>query len=159
MRGQDDNPKHERGIIKMLIESQEKPFINKIQKEKVTHSDRLETLPRLFGGQFLEVEFSIYSWMKHLSKDYNGGYWDFFKLSNGGFYMAPNTDQKFDIVCAGNFFKGELSADAAGIVACLFTFSDLSFRWQNDTVIEIYHLLKDFSMEHEEATLIYRAID
>ncbi len=143
----------------MVIEAQENSLINKIQRVKVADNDRLETLPKLFGSQFLQVEFYIYTWMRYLSKEYNGGYWDFFNLSNGGFYMAPNTDKTFHVFCSGNFFKGEFSSDAAGIVACLFAFSDLSFRWQNNTVIENYHLLKDFAMEHEEAALIYRAID
>ncbi len=51
-----------------------------------------------------------------LSSDYHGGYWEFYKLSNGGFYMAQDTGRKFQVFCE-NGFAGELSADALGITA------------------------------------------
>jgi len=31
----------------------------------------------------------VYLWMKKLCDEYNGGYWTYYKLSNGGYYMAP----------------------------------------------------------------------
>ena len=51
--------------------------------------ERLEALPRHFGPLMMIFEDSVYQFMRHLCSEYNGAYWQFFELSNGGFYMAP----------------------------------------------------------------------
>ncbi|MGR8998212.1 MAG: antirestriction protein [Gammaproteobacteria bacterium] len=68
----------------------------------------------------------MYSITVNIADDYNGSYWEFYELSNGGFYMAPRSDSKFNVSCE-NGFEGQLSADALGIVACLYAHSNLSF--------------------------------
>ena len=80
-------------------------------------------------------------------------------LSNGGFYMAPCDEKRFKIDVSGNYFSGELSADAAGIVASLFAQCDLANRYGDDKLINQYHWLRDFALEHAESDLIMRAID
>jgi hypothetical protein len=52
-----------------------------------------------------------------------------------------------------------MSADAAGITACLFALSHLSFQTKNEKIAEHYHLLRDFALEHAEASIILAAID
>ena len=52
-----------------------------------------------------------------------------------------------------------LSADAAGIVASLFAVGQLANQTGDDHVIELYHLLRDYAFEHQEAGNILRAID
>ena len=42
-----------------------------------------------FGEVAPMVEHNVFSWMNFLSKDYDGGMWDYHELSNGGFYMTP----------------------------------------------------------------------
>jgi Antirestriction protein len=37
----------------------------------------------------LTVERTVYDVLNELAPDYCGGYWHFYALSNGGFYMAP----------------------------------------------------------------------
>ena len=61
-----------------------------------------------------------------LSEDYGGGYWLFYTLDNGGFYMAPDSDGKFQVI-SPNGWEGFMSADAFGITVCLFAYSNLSF--------------------------------
>ncbi|MCB1841848.1 MAG: antirestriction protein [Halioglobus sp.] len=61
-----------------------------------------------------------------MAEAYTGGYWHFYVLSNGGFYMAPEGDSVFKVSC-DNYFTGKLSADALGITACLYTYSHISF--------------------------------
>ena len=61
-----------------------------------------------------------------MAQEYTGGYWDFWTLSNSGFYMAPAEDTIFHVKCQ-NMYEGDLSADALGIVACLYAYSNLSF--------------------------------
>jgi hypothetical protein len=59
----------------------------------------------------------------------------------------------------GNYYQGEMSADAAGITASLFSINELANRTSDDSLINAYHLLLDFAREHEEAQEILSAID
>src|SRR5438105_14874957 len=105
---------------------------------------RLSTLPRFFGAKLTQAELLVYRWMDALCEAYSGGYWQFYALSNGGFYMAPSRTQRMRLAVGGNAFDGEMSARAAGIVACLFAFGELA---QDETggerFIGLYHLLRD----------------
>ena len=68
----------------------------------------------------------VYAWLDRLSADYNGGQWDFFELSNGGFYMAPVMPGPLRIDVHGNYYSGTVSADAAGVIATLFALGQLA---------------------------------
>jgi hypothetical protein len=52
-----------------------------------------------------------------------------------------------------------MTADAAGITACLFAFSHLSFQTRDDVIARHYYQLLDFALEHAEAAGILAAID
>jgi hypothetical protein len=53
-----------------------------------------------------------------------------------------------------------MSTDAAGLTACLFALSDLSFQYPDDARISShFHKLRDFALSHEEAGQILQAID
>jgi hypothetical protein len=57
-------------------------------------------------------------------------------------------------------YKGQMSADAAGIMVCLFTFSLLSFEYPREAVFSRHFFwLRDFALGHPEATQIFAAID
>ena len=130
----------------------------KIVAAQVPDAERMNTLPRHFGRYLLAVEDAVYSWLRELSEDYSGGYWHFYELSNEGFYMAPESES-LRIRVAGNGFEGVMSADAAGITACLFALSHLSFRIPNDTFSHHYHKLREFAAEHPEAAAIGAATE
>jgi hypothetical protein len=104
-------------------------------------------------------EALVFGWLDRLCIDYNGCMWDFYSLSNGGFYMAPINEKPFTIDVPTNGFSGEMSADAAGIVASLFALCDLANRVGEDKMINQYHWLRDFAIEHAESRLIMGAID
>lgn len=130
----------------------------------VAEGDRLSFLPTFFGQHLMmRGETLVFNWLDRLSEDYNGGYWHFYRLSNGGFYLAPDSDKSMRISVEGNGFDGEMSADAAGIVATFFALSQLTGAVQGteagDTLIDRYFFLSDFAAEHVEAGLIFRAID
>jgi Antirestriction protein len=120
---------------------------------------RFQFLPTHFGQHMILGEALVYGWLDRISNDYTGGPWEFFSLSNGGFYMAPVTDKPFKIEVATNYFSGEMSADAAGVVATLFALCDLANRFGEARLIDRYHWLRDFAIEHAEASLIMGAID
>ncbi len=131
----------------------------KIEAREVANDERLQTLPRHFGRHMLTVEYAVYAFMRRLVNQYSGGCWAFFELSNGGFYMAPECATELSICVDGNGFEGTMSADAAGITACLFALSHLSFQIADDSIAEHFHRLRDFALEHAEASVILAAID
>ena len=101
---------------------------NIITRQLVAEHQRTHATADLFGVYFpLQLEPFIFSMASRLSEDYGGGYWDFYRLSgNNGFYMAPDSDGKFQVI-SENGWEGFMSADAFGITVCLFAYSNLSF--------------------------------
>ena len=98
-----------------------------VTRQLVPDKHRLAVTEKLFGIHFpLRLEPVIYTITDRMAADYHGGYWDFYTLSNGGFYMAPKSEDIFTVSCT-NCFHGELSGDALGITACLYAYSHLSF--------------------------------
>src|SRR5271163_1477633 len=131
----------------------------KIEAREIPNDERLQALPRHFGRHMLRVEYAVYAFMRKLSSQYTGGYWNYLELSNGGFYMAPSHETPFNICVDTNGFEGQMGADAAGITVCLFTLSHLSFQIQHESVASHFHWLRDFALEHTEASAILAAID
>ena len=135
------------------------PFIT---CQQVIDSQRIKHTAELFGIHFpLNIEPAIYSVTSNIAAEYDGGYWEFYSLSNGGFYMAPSEDSLYQVSC-DNGYEGKLSADALGITACLYTYSHLSFS-SNTVFAEMcanhYHWLRAYMLEHKEASDILSAID
>ena len=88
---------------------------------RVPVNRRMQFLPRFLGHDMRAGEALVYDWMQALAPDYGGGYWEFYELSNGGFYMAPELGcETIRIRCPGNFYDATMSPDAAGIVATLY---------------------------------------
>jgi len=130
----------------------------------VAEGDRLDFLPAFFGPRLMmRGEALVFGWLDALSEDYNGGFWNFYTLTNGGFYMAPAGDKRMRLEVDGNGFSGEMSADAAGIVATLFALGQLAAEAEGtdagDVLIDRYHFLRDFAKTHAEAGVIFAAID
>lgn len=116
---------------------------------------------RLFGISYvLKLEPTVFQFAEHLAVGYHGGYWQFYALSNGGFYMAPRTDTIY-AVSSLNGFDGEMTADALGLTACLYAYSNLSFGDGGfpEFCADQYHLLREYMFGHAEVRSILRAID
>lgn len=123
---------------------------------------RITHTAKLFGIHFpMQLEPFVYSMADSLCEEYQGGYWNFLVLSNDCFLMCPHSDVPFKVSCDSNGFEGELSAEAFGIVCCLYAYSHLSFGEGEfaQTCAEHYHLLREYMLEHPEAGQILRAID
>jgi hypothetical protein len=59
-----------------------------------------------------------------------------------------------------NGYEGVLSANAAGLTVCLFTYSHLSFHdARDDLFAEHFRRLREFALQHAEAVQIFAAID
>jgi hypothetical protein len=131
---------------------------------RVAAHRRMAFTPKYFGKhRMLHGEGFAYQWMRRLCRPYQGAYWHFYELSNGGFYMAPDLSGPLRIEVPGNGYRGDLSADATGIVVTLFALSQLMdcTHGQDDceTFIERFHRLRDFAAQHAEADAILAAID
>lgn len=133
-----------------------------ITRNLVSNNQRIKHTADLFGIRFpLNLEPAIYSVAGNIAAEYDGAYWEFYRLSNGAFYMAPSSGTTYSVSC-DNGYEGKLSADALGITACLYAYSHLSFS-SNVAFAEIcanhYHWLRAFMLEHAEASGILSAID
>jgi len=139
---------------------------NNVSSHLVPEADRLAFVDKLFGIHLpMRLEPTVFDMAGRLAPEYYGGYWQFYALSNGGFYMAPRADTIFEVSCE-NGFEGKLSADALGIAACLYAYSHLSFGdgLTNTgefagTCADQYHLLREHMFRHPECRGILGAID
>ena len=133
-----------------------------IYRELLSNRMRNELPAKLFGAAAFpfKVEPAIFNMARVLAAQYEGGLWDMYQLSNGAWYMSPSSETAYT-VSSMNGFSGVLSADALGITSCLFVFSHLSFGGDAlaDTCAEQFHLLRDFAIDHADASLILAAID
>jgi len=125
----------------------------------VPDEDRMTFLPKHFGHRLmLTGELTIYAWLRRLSEDYQGGYWHYYEVADT-FYLAPAGYDQLRIVWQMNWCDRTMSADAAGIVATLYTLCELCEQTQGRHLIDKYHALRDFASEHAEASAIFAAID
>lgn len=130
----------------------------------VADNQRLDFLPAFFGpGSMMVEEFLVYAWMRRLSNCYSGGCWHYYTLSNGGHYMAPEMGGRLTLLVDGNGYEGSMSADAAGIVVCMFVLGQLMHQVNEgaaqDHLVEQYHALREFAVSHPECDAICCAID
>ena len=130
-------------------------------RQRVADDQRCIVTADRFGVHLpLQLEPTIFALAANLSSDYVGGYWDFYTLASGGFYMAPDSEGRFQVI-SPNGWEGFMSPDAFGIAVCLFAYSNLSFGSGQfaETCAEQYHLLRVYMMDHAEAGAILAAID
>lgn len=136
---------------------------NRITTTLVADENRVAFWPQHFGGipQWMMLEPRIFAWMDRLCADYNGGVWLFYTLSNGGAFMAPepDSDEKWTLFNCMNGNRTELSAEAAGIAACLMEYSHHAMRTECDAMTEHYYRLRDFALSHAECSAIMHIID
>lgn len=133
-----------------------------ITRKLIDTAERTSVIADLFGSAFaLQIEPFIFHIASTQAQSYSGGYWDFYGLSNGGFYMALDADERYQVSCP-NYYRGEMSGDALGIAACLCAYSHLSFSNElpfAKNCARHFFLLRDYAGEHSEAVAIFGAID
>ena len=129
----------------------------------VTDEQRIGFWPQHFGTipQWIALEPRIFAWMNRFCDDYSGGIWQFYTLSNGGAFMAPDTDsnETWSLLNNMNGNGVEMSAEAAGIAVCLIEYSHHACRTECDAMTEHYYRLREYALRHPEAHAILRIID
>ncbi|WP_179400666.1 antirestriction protein [Burkholderia guangdongensis] len=140
---------------------------NEITVTAVPEQERMKFMPYLFTAKcFILSEQTLFRTARKISKEYNGGHWEFAKLSNGSGFAYPESPEKFSVYVDGNGFEGELGREAFGIVCTLFALSGAcayafmkEMTAANETLHDHYHQLRDYVAQHTEAKQIFRAID
>ncbi|CAM4500691.1 MAG: Antirestriction protein KlcA [Legionella sp.] len=132
---------------------------NKIVAIQVKENKRIDFLPGHIGNHFLRFENAVYYFTKKFCLEYNGGSWDFLNLSNGGFYIKPNSDERFSLFVESNHYEGTVTSDALGIITSLFSLNQIVFHDNSEILIDKYYFLRDFALEHKERESILSAID
>ncbi len=126
---------------------------------------RIGFWPQHFGSipQWMTLEPHIFAWMDLFCADYCGGIWQFYTLSNGGAFIAPEPDgddvEKWTLFNPMNGNDVEMSAEAAGIAACLMAYSHHAMRTECDAMTEHYYRLRDYALNHAECSAIMHIID
>ncbi|HDI5842533.1 TPA: antirestriction protein, partial [Escherichia coli] len=94
---------------------------------------------------------------------YCGGIWNLYTLNNGGAFMAPELDDDDDetwvLFSAMNGNRAEMSPEAAGIAACLMTYSHHACRTECYAMTVHYYRLRDYALQHPECNAIMCIID
>lgn len=119
----------------------------------IAEKDRLNLLSDFFGYQLMiRGESLVYAHMGRLALAYNGGSWDFYTLSNGGFYMAPKAES-FEVT--NELTTVTLSGDAAGVAATMLAIDQLLSSGAGcDKLRSSYQALRDYASSHAQASLI-----
>ena len=78
-------------------------------------AQRLTFLPDLFGGDFMTSEASVYAYAQRYCPEYQGGFWQFYRLPEGGGYMAPDVES-LTLCNPDNWFEQTVSGEVAGII-------------------------------------------
>lgn len=124
---------------------------------------RISFWPQHFGTipQWITLEPRIFAWMNRVCADYSGGIWQFYTLSNGGAFIAPDADRNETWSLFNNLNGNgvEMSAEAAGIAVCLIEYSHHACRTECDAMTAHYYRLRDYALQHPEAHAFLRIID
>jgi Antirestriction protein len=138
-----------------------------ITASAVPENHRMAFLPHMFGARrMIPGETMLYHFAGKLSPDYKGGFWNFYRLSEGGYFAAPAAPARLLISVPGNGFEREVSAEAAGVIISLFALGAMADRAADrgdeggtDLMTGRYHQLLNFARSHAERAAIMAAID
>lgn len=135
--------------------------IGMITATVVSDRQRMKFWHRHFGqvSRWILIEPQVFSWLDRLCDDYQGDYWDFRTLSNGGAYLIPSTDQVYTLFNALNGNGATMSREAAGITACLMTYSHHGCRTESEAMTDHFYRLRAYALQHPESNAIFSLID
>ncbi|HFV9291762.1 TPA: antirestriction protein [Serratia fonticola] len=107
------------------------------------------------------LETRVFNWMDRLCADYHGGSWDFYTLSNGGAFIAPEADddKPWALFNTLNGNGAEMRAEAAGITACLMAYSHHACRTESEAMTDHFYRLREYALHHPDSRAIFALID
>ncbi|EBE3720193.1 antirestriction protein [Salmonella enterica] len=131
----------------------------------VEESDRLSFLPYLFGDDFMLAELQVCALARKMITGYEGGFWHFIRLPDGGGYLMPDCGP-VHLVNSENWFDRTVSADAAGIILTSLAINRRLWTHHECGNAALTHLFQTRDAQlwshiefHPECNAIYAALD
>lgn len=128
-------------------------------------AQRLTFLPDVFGGDFMLSEVSVYAYASRYCPDYAGGFWHFYRLPDGGGFMAPDVES-LTLCNKENWFEQTVSGEVAGIIITALVLNHRSWHHSHHDREELsrhfcrrYEQLMAFADSHPDSATIWRALD
>ena len=137
--------------------------ITPIHKFECPMHQRMGFLPKYLGRAHVQFQSHVYVFAHQLIKGYDGGYWEFYHLTNGGFLMEWDNSNNITIN-SPNGSCAEVDTETASIVLNLMVLSELSFSLLVDAdtldkVVHCFHALREFALNHPNSATILKLID
>ncbi|ECO1514511.1 DUF1472 domain-containing protein [Salmonella enterica subsp. arizonae] len=131
----------------------------------IEESDRLSFLPYLFGDDFMLAELQVCALARKMITGYEGGFWHFIRLPDGGGYLMPDCGP-VHLVNSENWFDRTVSADAAGIILTSLAINRRLWTHHECGNAALTHLFQTRDAQlwshiefHPECNAIYAALD
>lgn len=109
--------------------------------------------------RWFTLESRVFNGLARLCQDYSGGGWQFYTLSNGGAFMAPDSDERWSLRNTLNGNDATLSSEAAGLTVCLLAWSHHACQTEHPRMTAHYYQLRDYALTHPECRGIMAIID
>lgn len=130
----------------------------------VHENDRSAFFPKHFGKMLMKAEQFMYTFSdKHLY-GYDGGFWDYYELPNGGFFVRFNFEGTMRFSYPENYTECNVNAEEYGIIVTMFLISN-AFTWPdrskiNELIDSRYAIMGYVDiMKPESRRKIFSAID
>lgn len=91
-----------------------------VEKTLVAETDKINAIPAFLHPYFIEIEARTCDFLRTHSDEYTGGSWNYYTLSNGGFFMAPCSHKFYTVSIPANYFDAKVDAEAAGLISFLY---------------------------------------
>lgn len=115
----------------------------------IAQEDRFAFLTKHLGDFGVAVEYFTHQVLREMAPTYGGGYWEYYVLSNGGYFIAPVAPQSgadlIRLTISEVDFDQDVSYQAAGIIATAFGINrSIGVSANTDSINnEDYPLLRD----------------
>lgn len=132
-------------------------------KTNLVNSQGRGTFWRFYFGtvpDWERLEGDIFKLMDQMCEVYQGAFWEFSMLSNGGAFIWPDMlETSLRMFNPHNGNEAKLSPEAAGIAVCLMAYSIWSFKTESPELVEYFYQLRDYAIQHPEQAQIFHLID
>lgn len=129
---------------------------------RVPDEQRLDFWFNYFGSVkgWATFEIVTFTTMGQFCEAYNGGYWEYCTLSNGGAFIYPDiSEEELTLFNMHNGNEATVSQEAAGIAVCLILYSIWSFQTESEVMCDRFYQLRDYALQHPESAAIFHLID
>ena len=129
-----------------------------ITERVASEAERMDFLPARLGNATHLFESHLFSWAEQTAENYNGGFWDFVELSNGGFYCRPADHKIYHCKnIAGE--TADVENDVIGLFATCAALADISWHVADDRILQNYEAVRAFIALHRECRTLWRLMD